>query len=154
MRKRVVILGLIASVLAAAAAVALWVVHVPDLVRIGTGYTAEQTCACLFVSRRPLASCWMDLDPLARRLMSVHPAPAVERRLRRYSHAQPRTSRSWGPRTTPRTALIAPAYLTMAWTLRASPQERHVLPSFWLRGQADLAILASCMRQCTAKEVT
>src|SRR2546421_6999449 len=76
MRKRVVILGLIASVLAAAAAVALGVVHVPALVRIGTGYPAEQTCACLFVSRRPLASCWMDLDPLARRLMSVHPAPA------------------------------------------------------------------------------
>jgi hypothetical protein len=42
-----------------------------DLVRIGAGYAAEQTCACVFISHRPLASCMTDLDPLAQRLVSV-----------------------------------------------------------------------------------
>ena len=42
-----------------------------DLVRIGGGYAAEQTCACIFISHRALASCMTDLDPLAQRIVSV-----------------------------------------------------------------------------------
>jgi hypothetical protein len=41
------------------------------LLRIGAGYTAQQTCACLLVSGRSLESCMTDLDPLARRVVSV-----------------------------------------------------------------------------------
>jgi hypothetical protein len=43
-----------------------------DLVHIGSGYAAQQTCACMFISRRTLASCLTDLEPLAQRLVSVH----------------------------------------------------------------------------------
>ena len=39
--------------------------------RIGAGYAAEQTCACVFVSGRALDSCRGDLDPLARKLVSL-----------------------------------------------------------------------------------
>jgi len=42
-----------------------------DLVNIGAGYAAEQTCACIFISHRALASCMTDLEPLAQRLVSV-----------------------------------------------------------------------------------
>jgi hypothetical protein len=41
------------------------------LTRIGSGYAAEQTCACLFVSGRTLESCRGDLDPLALKLVSL-----------------------------------------------------------------------------------
>ena len=39
--------------------------------RLGTGYAAEVTCACLFVSGRTLDSCRGDLDPLAQKLVSI-----------------------------------------------------------------------------------
>jgi hypothetical protein len=39
--------------------------------RVGTGYAAEVTCACVFVSGRAQESCRGDLDPLARKLISV-----------------------------------------------------------------------------------
>jgi hypothetical protein len=42
------------------------------LARIGAGYAAEQTCACLFVSGRTLESCRGDLDPLALEIVSLH----------------------------------------------------------------------------------
>jgi hypothetical protein len=67
MRKRLLIAG--AAIVAVVAAV--WWLHLPDLAHIGTGYTAEQTCACLFVSRRSFESCHAELDPLAKRLVSV-----------------------------------------------------------------------------------
>jgi hypothetical protein len=58
------------------AAVALWrTFGVSDLLRIGAGYAAQQTCACLYVSGRALESCMTDLDPLARRLVSVRALP-------------------------------------------------------------------------------
>jgi hypothetical protein len=60
-------------VLLIAVAVAWRVFRVPLLVNIGTGYAAQQTCACLFVSGRTIESCLGDLDPLARKLISVHP---------------------------------------------------------------------------------
>jgi hypothetical protein len=46
--------------------------RVSDLLYIGTGYVAQQTCACLFVAGRTLDSCMNDLEPLARRTISVH----------------------------------------------------------------------------------
>jgi len=41
------------------------------LARIGSGYAAQQTCACLFVSGRTLESCRGDLDPLALKIVSL-----------------------------------------------------------------------------------
>lgn len=73
-RKR---LALGAVVLLLVVAVVAWrVFRVPLLVNIGTGYVAQQTCACLFVSGRTLESCVGDLEPLARKLISLHPGTA------------------------------------------------------------------------------
>ena len=65
---------LVAAVAFVLVAVAIcWrVFRVSDLASIGAGYSAEQTCACLFIAHRPLDSCLGDLDPLARKLISVH----------------------------------------------------------------------------------
>jgi hypothetical protein len=49
--------------------------RVSSLLEIGVGYSAQITCACLFVSQRPLPSCLQDLEPLARRLITVEPGP-------------------------------------------------------------------------------
>src|SRR6185295_20125004 len=73
-RKRLVLGGV--ALLLVAVAVAWRVFRVPLLLNIGTGYAAQQTCACLFVSGRTLESCLGDLDPLARKLISVHPGSA------------------------------------------------------------------------------
>jgi hypothetical protein len=40
---------------------------------IGAGYAAQQTCACLFISNRALDSCRRDLDPMARKLVTIEP---------------------------------------------------------------------------------
>lgn len=48
-------------------------VHYGRLGRIGSGYAAQQTCACLFVSGRALESCEHDLEPLAQKLVTVTP---------------------------------------------------------------------------------
>lgn len=51
---------------------AAWkLLRVPELAQIGVGYTAQQTCACLFVSRRPAESCRQDLEPMARWFISA-----------------------------------------------------------------------------------
>ena len=72
MRKRSFkILAVIVGVLVVAGAVSWRYFHLGDLVHIGAGYSARQTCACLFVSRRTAESCRAELDPLAQRLMSV-----------------------------------------------------------------------------------
>ena len=74
-RRKRIALG--AVVLLLVAAVVAWrVFRVPLLLNIGTGYAAQQTCACLYVSGRTLESCLGDLDPLARKLISVHPGAA------------------------------------------------------------------------------
>src|SRR5882762_8150112 len=71
-RRKQVLLGIVAFVLVAA--VVTWrVLRLPDLANIGAGYTAQQTCACLFIGGRTLESCVTDLDPLARRLVTVRP---------------------------------------------------------------------------------
>jgi hypothetical protein len=70
-RKRIAI-GVV-GLLLVAVVVAWRVFRVPLLMNIGTGYAAQQTCACLFVSGRTIESCLGDLEPLARKLISIHP---------------------------------------------------------------------------------
>jgi hypothetical protein len=72
MRKR---LALVLGLLAIVVAVVAWRMRVATLGRVGAGYAAEQTCACLFVSGRALDSCRGDLDPLAQKLVTIHPGP-------------------------------------------------------------------------------
>jgi hypothetical protein len=66
----------VAVLLVVAVAVVWRVFRVPLLLNIGTGYAAQQTCACLFVSGRTIESCLGDLDPLARKLISIDPGTA------------------------------------------------------------------------------
>jgi hypothetical protein len=73
MRKWVLLAGIL--VVGGAAAIAVWM-QLPTLIEIGPGYSADLTCACVFVSGRTAESCIGDLDPLARRLVSVSVAPA------------------------------------------------------------------------------
>jgi len=74
-RRKRLALGVVV-LLVVAVAVAWRVFRVPLLVNIGTGYAAQQTCACLFVSGRPIESCLGDLEPLARKLISIRPGAA------------------------------------------------------------------------------
>jgi hypothetical protein len=69
-RRKRVLLG-VATFLLIAGFVAWRRFRISDLTNIGTGYTAQQTCACIFIGGRTLESCVTDLDPLARRLVSV-----------------------------------------------------------------------------------
>jgi hypothetical protein len=74
-RRKRLALGVVVFLLVAVV-VAWRVFRVPLLVNIGTGYAAQQTCACLFVSGRTIESCLGDLEPLARKLISIHPGTA------------------------------------------------------------------------------
>ena len=74
-RRKRLALGVVVFLLVAIA-VAWRVFRVPLLLNIGTGYAAQQTCACLFISGRAIDSCLGDLEPLARKLISVHPGAA------------------------------------------------------------------------------
>ena len=67
---------LAAGLIVAAAALLAARLHLPTLVGIGPGYSAQVACACVFVSGRTGASCAGDMDPLAQRLVSVSIAPA------------------------------------------------------------------------------
>lgn len=69
MRKRIA-LGVLVVVVAAAA---LFGRRFVRLARIGSGYAAEQTCACMFISGRALESCRRDLEPLAQKIVSLRP---------------------------------------------------------------------------------
>jgi hypothetical protein len=69
-RRKRLLLGVAVGLLVAAIVSWRWF-HVSQLAHIGTGYAAEQTCACLFISGRTLASCVSDLDPFAQRFISV-----------------------------------------------------------------------------------
>ena len=70
-RRNVRLLVLVAVVILLAAAFAWRRFRVSGLLEAGAGYSAQQTCACLWVSGRTLESCKTDLDPLARRLVSI-----------------------------------------------------------------------------------
>jgi hypothetical protein len=74
-RRKRLALGVVVLLLVAIA-VAWRVFRVPLLLNIGTGYAAQQTCACMFVSGRAIDSCLGDLEPLARKLISVRPGAA------------------------------------------------------------------------------
>jgi hypothetical protein len=74
-RRKRLILGVVV-VLLVAVVVAWRVFRVPLLLNIGTGYAAQQTCACLFISGRTIESCLGDLEPLARKLISITPGTA------------------------------------------------------------------------------
>jgi hypothetical protein len=68
--RKPVLLGILAVTVVAG--FFLWrTLRLSDLASIGAGYAAEQTCACIFISHRELASCMTDLEPLAQRLVSV-----------------------------------------------------------------------------------
>jgi hypothetical protein len=71
MRKRILI-AIAILVLGGAAFAAR---HFHTLAFIGAGYAAQQTCACLFISNRPLESCRHDLDPLAQKIVTLEPGP-------------------------------------------------------------------------------
>jgi hypothetical protein len=69
-RRKLIVFGALAA--AVIAGLIAWrALRLSDLVHIGAGYAAEQTCACVFISHRTLPSCMTDLDPLAQRLVSV-----------------------------------------------------------------------------------
>jgi hypothetical protein len=74
-RRKRLVLGAVV-LLVVLVVVAVRVFRVPLLVHIGTGYAAQQTCACLFISGRTIESCVGDLEPLARKLISIHPGSA------------------------------------------------------------------------------
>lgn len=63
--------GFVALVILLGAVVAWKRYRVSALLDAGVGYSAQQTCACLWVSGRSLESCKTDLDPLARKLVSM-----------------------------------------------------------------------------------
>ena len=85
MRKRIALA--VAALLLIAAAMA--VRKLGPLARIGTGYAAEQTCSCVFVSGRTLESCRGDLDPLALKLVSMEVgSDEVRARVAVLSHAR------------------------------------------------------------------
>jgi len=68
--RKPIVFGVLAVTVVAGFA-AFRALRLSDLAHIGTGYAAQQTCACVFISHRSLASCVTDLEPLARRLVSV-----------------------------------------------------------------------------------
>lgn len=94
MRKRFLVA--VAAVLVAGV-VAVRVLRLPDLVHIGAGYAAEQTCACLFVSHRDLESCRGDLEPMARWFVAITPsADSVTARSFVLSRATARFQKNFG----------------------------------------------------------
>jgi hypothetical protein len=94
MRKRLVlILALVALLLV----VGGWRLHLPELARIGVGYAAQQTCACLFISGRPASSCQAELDPLAQRVVRVQIGDGeVSARSMGLAHARARYTKGLG----------------------------------------------------------
>lgn len=68
MRKWLVLAGVL--IVIAAVGLGAWL-HVPTLLQIGPGHSADMICGCVFISGRTPESCTRDLDPLAGRLVSV-----------------------------------------------------------------------------------
>src|SRR6266404_5425908 len=68
MRKRVL---LAAAIVIAGTVLVVRLLHVADLIHIGAGYTAEQTCACVFVSHRSPESCRGTLDAVGAGVVSL-----------------------------------------------------------------------------------
>lgn len=70
-RRNVRLAGIVALVILLGAVIAWKRYRVSALLETGVGYGAQQTCACLWISGRTLESCKTDLDPLARKLVSI-----------------------------------------------------------------------------------
>src|ERR1041385_5823531 len=69
-RRKPVLLA--AGVLVLVALPVLWrKFEISKLMHIGAGYAAQQTCACLWVGGRTEQSCMTDLEPPARRFVSL-----------------------------------------------------------------------------------
>ena len=93
MRKRIAL----AVAVVLLAAIALMARRFVPLGKLGTGYAAEMTCACLFVSGRTLDSCRGDLDPLAQKLVAIDVgADEVRTRSALVLHGRARYSPSTG----------------------------------------------------------
>ncbi|HMJ52270.1 MAG TPA: hypothetical protein VK540_09345 [Polyangiaceae bacterium] len=70
--RKPIVLGILALAVFVIGGFVAWrALRLSELGHIGAGYAAQQTCACVFVSHRALASCMTDLDPLAQRVVSV-----------------------------------------------------------------------------------
>src|SRR5688572_12337784 len=68
--RKLIVVGVL--VVAVIAGLEMWRrLRLSDLLHIGAGYAAEQTCACVFISHRTPESCMTDLEPLAVRFVSV-----------------------------------------------------------------------------------
>ena len=65
MKRRLIILGV---ALALAGAAVIYLPKAIGFLRVGTAFAAQQTCACLHVSGRPLESCLADLGSSGRLL--------------------------------------------------------------------------------------
>ena len=72
MRSKSLLIGGVVLVVLVGAA--MWVAR-PTFAtaRIGTSYVAKQTCSCLFIARRPEASCRTDYEPDALAQLKVEP---------------------------------------------------------------------------------
>lgn len=91
-RRRLVVAVLLAVVLTLG-----YALHLPTLAHVGAGYSAQQTCACLFVSGRPLENCKGELEPLAQKLVSVSAGErAVTARAMLFSSATSRYEDGFG----------------------------------------------------------
>jgi hypothetical protein len=62
---------LVLTVLLVAGAITWRALHLSELSHIGAGYAAQETCSCLFVSARSMASCKSDLNPMAQKFVSI-----------------------------------------------------------------------------------
>src|SRR4051812_12500808 len=71
-RRRAAVLCALAVPLLAGA-IAWRALHLTALGTLGTGYSAQMTCSCLFVSGRTFESCKGELEPLALKITSVRP---------------------------------------------------------------------------------
>ena len=63
---------------------------------LGSGYAAQQTCACLFISGRSVDSCRGDLDPLAQKLVRLAPGDKEVRASALFSSATARYEPGFG----------------------------------------------------------
>lgn len=71
-------LGLVIAA-ALSAAASLFVFDTASYARIATAYAAKQTCSCLNLGGRPLASCLTDFPEDARRQIAIIPEGATVR---------------------------------------------------------------------------
>ncbi len=70
-RRRVLLLGLLAGLIALVVAAGFAVQQPIAYARIATTYAAKQTCSCRHVSGRPMESCMADFPDDARSQISV-----------------------------------------------------------------------------------